>query len=48
MVRLSHRRPFKREVVTVMLALAAGKLDEEEFAVWLCRHLVPRSDGESG
>ncbi len=36
------------EVVTVMLALAAGKLDEEELAAWLRAHLVPRSGGKSG
>ena len=30
------------EVVTVMLALAAAELAEEEFAAWLRSHLAPR------
>ncbi len=32
-------------VVTVMLALAAGQLNEDELAAWLRSRLVPRSDG---
>jgi len=36
------------EVVSVMLALAAGELDEKELASWLRARLVPRSEGESG
>ena len=36
------------EVVTVMLALAAGKLDEEELAAWLRAHLVAKPRGRVG
>ena len=36
------------EVVTVMLALAAGGLDEEELASWIRARLVPRVGGKSG
>jgi death-on-curing protein len=33
------------EVVTVMLALAAGQLNEDELAAWLRSRLEPRSNG---
>ena len=36
------------EVVTVMLALVAGELDEAESASWLRSRLVDAADGESG
>jgi death-on-curing protein len=36
------------EVVTIMLALAAGKLDEVELAAWLRSRLVPRSGAKPG
>ena len=36
------------EVVTVMLALAAGELDEEELAAWLRSHIVSRPEGKPG
>ena len=36
------------EVVTVMLALAAGELDEAGFASWLRSRVVGAADGESG
>jgi death-on-curing protein len=36
------------EVVTVMLALAGGELDEAGFAEWLRSRLVGRAKGESG
>ena len=36
------------EVVTVMLALAAGGLDEEELASWIRARLVSRAGGKSG
>lgn len=36
------------EVVTDMLALAAGELDEEELASWLRSRLISGSGGESG
>jgi death-on-curing protein len=36
------------EVVAVMLALAAGELDEEELAEWLRSRLLDAAGGESG
>jgi death-on-curing protein len=36
------------EVVTVMLALAGGQLDEAGLAEWLRSRLVGRAKGESG
>ncbi|MDO8440639.1 MAG: type II toxin-antitoxin system death-on-curing family toxin [Polaromonas sp.] len=35
------------ECVLTMLAVAAGDLTEEEFAVWLRTHAAPRSGGKS-
>ena len=36
------------EVVTVMLALAAGELDDEQLAVWLRPRLVSRAEAGEG
>ena len=36
------------EVVTVMLALAAGELDEDGLAVWLRSRMIDAAGGESG
>ena len=36
------------EVVTAMLALAAGELGEEELASWLRSRMVEAADGSSG
>ena len=36
------------EVVTVMLVLAGGELDEPQLADWLRSRLVGRAKGESG
>ena len=36
------------EVVTVMMALAAGEADEEELASWLRSRMVEAAAGESG
>jgi len=36
------------EVVTVMLALAAGELSEDELADWLRPRMVERAKGQSG
>ncbi len=39
-----ENKASETEVVTVMLALAAAELAEEEFAAWLRSHLAPRED----
>ena len=36
------------EVVTIMLALAAGELSEDELADWLRPRMVERAKGQSG
>ena len=38
----------EKEVVTVMLALAAGELDEEGLASWIRRRMADAAGGESG
>jgi len=38
----------EEEVVTVMVALAAGELGEEELAAWLRSRMVETAAGESG